>query len=224
MTGYDFEHQNVSDIPVTTEIPTRNSLLLIMSMIPNSDSNHHAWYSSSGTLDDAPHKMAFNGSASKAGEAISVPKLKQDSSEKTSFCQSACQFSCRHAHFGRRRLWFYQRRIVFKGTLACSARCSRWWRIVEVNNNMPVSELQCFVSCSDLAIQSVTVMWMKCLSSCAWRKISSSTAGFPTRPVLFCPVLPQLHSYLWITLHTIYYCAIKKPPPHRPSSIPLQAQ
>lgn len=51
-------------------------IMLRLSIKPNSASNHHNWRPSSITLDDTFQKLAFNGSASSANFAISVPQIK----------------------------------------------------------------------------------------------------------------------------------------------------
>ncbi|GFU50852.1 uncharacterized protein TNCV_1696211 [Trichonephila clavipes] len=60
-------------------------------------------------------------------------KLKLDSSEKTTWCQSACQALCSRAHCRHSRRWFTVRGILCKDTLARNPRCSRRRRIDEAD-------------------------------------------------------------------------------------------
>ncbi|GFU97255.1 uncharacterized protein TNCV_162711 [Trichonephila clavipes] len=60
-------------------------------------------------------------------------KLKCDSSEETTWCQSACQALCSGAHCRYSHRWFAVRGILYKGTLARNPLCSRRRRIDETD-------------------------------------------------------------------------------------------
>ncbi|GFX27958.1 uncharacterized protein TNCV_773431 [Trichonephila clavipes] len=92
-------------------------------------------------------------------------KLKRDSCEKTTSCQSACQAQCSRAHYRRRRRWFTVRGILYKGTLARNIRCSRRRRIEEVGISTPVAIDQPAANCLEEAVRSFTTMRSRCRSS-----------------------------------------------------------
>ncbi|GFX26616.1 uncharacterized protein TNCV_4536271 [Trichonephila clavipes] len=94
-------------------------------------------------------------------------KLKRDSSEKTTWCQSACQAQCSWAHCKRSRRWFAVSGILYKGTLVLNPRCSRRQRIDEVDIITPVAVDQHAANCLEEAVRSFTTMRSRCRSSCA---------------------------------------------------------
>ncbi|GFV13079.1 uncharacterized protein TNCV_4714041 [Trichonephila clavipes] len=91
-------------------------------------------------------------------------KLKRDSSEKTIWCQSACQALCSGAHCRRSRRWFAVRGILYKGTLARNPRCVRRRRIDEANISTPVAVDQRAANCLEEAVRSFTTMRSRCRS------------------------------------------------------------
>ncbi|GFT43057.1 uncharacterized protein TNCV_3768981 [Trichonephila clavipes] len=66
-------------------------------------------------------------------------KLKCDSFEKTTWCQSACQALCSLVHCRRSRRWCAVRRILYKGSFARHPQCSRRQRIDEADISTPVA-------------------------------------------------------------------------------------
>ncbi|GFT38074.1 uncharacterized protein TNCV_4103121 [Trichonephila clavipes] len=85
-------------------------------------------------------------------------KLKRDSSEKTTWCQSACQALCLC------RRWFAVRGILSKGTLARNPWCSRHQRTDEADISEPVAVDQCAANCLKEAARSFTAMRSRCRS------------------------------------------------------------
>ena len=47
-----------------------------------------------------------------------------------------------YTHWSQRHLWFSERGILCRGSLASSPCCSRWQRTVELDNKAPVAVLQ----------------------------------------------------------------------------------
>ncbi|GFX56700.1 uncharacterized protein TNCV_494481 [Trichonephila clavipes] len=90
-------------------------------------------------------------------------KLKRDSSEKTTWCQSACQALFSRVHCRRNRRWFALKEILYKGTLARNPRCSRRRRIDEADISTPV-EVQRAANCLEEAVRSFTAMQSRCRS------------------------------------------------------------
>ncbi|GFX04187.1 hypothetical protein TNCV_3973361 [Trichonephila clavipes] len=80
-------------------------------------------------------------------------KLKLDSSEETTCCQSERQLLCTLAQCSRRRRWFCVRGILYKGILARSPRCSRRLRIDEAHNETRVAVDNCAASCLENAVR-----------------------------------------------------------------------
>ncbi|GFU89929.1 uncharacterized protein TNCV_164141 [Trichonephila clavipes] len=91
-------------------------------------------------------------------------KLKRDSSEKTTWGQSACQALCSRAHCRRRRLRFAVRGILYTGTLARNSRCSRCQRIDE-DIITPVAEDQRAANCLEKVVRSFIDIRSRCRSS-----------------------------------------------------------
>ncbi|GFU22094.1 uncharacterized protein TNCV_4300751 [Trichonephila clavipes] len=87
-------------------------------------------------------------------------KLKRDSSEKTTLCQSACQALCSGAHCRSSRKWF-----VVRGTLACNSRCSRRRRIEEADISTPVAVDQGVANCLEEAVRLFTSLQSRGRSS-----------------------------------------------------------
>ena len=94
-------------------------------------------------------------------------KLKRDSSEKATWCQSACQALCSWAHCKRCHLWFAVRGVGYKGTLARSPRCSRHQSIGEDDNSIPVAVNRRFANFLEKTLLWFTAMQSRCRSLCA---------------------------------------------------------
>ena len=69
------------------------------------------------------------------------------------------------AYWSRRRLWFSERGILRKGSLASSSSCSRQLRTVELGNKAPVAVTQRSSKTREGAERSGTAMRIRCLSS-----------------------------------------------------------
>ena len=91
-------------------------------------------------------------------------KLKRDSSEKTTWCQSACQALCSWAHCRRSHWWFALRGILHKRTLAHSPWCSRHRWIGKANISTLEAVDQHAINCLEEALQSFITMWRMCHS------------------------------------------------------------
>ncbi|GFX45812.1 uncharacterized protein TNCV_934511 [Trichonephila clavipes] len=89
-------------------------------------------------------------------------KLKRDSSEKTTWCQSASQALCSLDHCRRSRRYFAVRGILYKGTIARNPQCSRRQRIDEVDIRTSVAVDQRAANCLEEAVRSFTAMLSKC--------------------------------------------------------------
>ncbi|GFV72527.1 uncharacterized protein TNCV_2763911 [Trichonephila clavipes] len=66
-------------------------------------------------------------------------KLKRESSERATWCQSACQALCSWVYCRRSRQWFAVRRILYKDTLARNPRSSRHRQIDEADISLPAA-------------------------------------------------------------------------------------
>ncbi|GFW99610.1 uncharacterized protein TNCV_3418431 [Trichonephila clavipes] len=92
-------------------------------------------------------------------------KLKRDSSEKRTWCQSACQALCSSALCRPSRRLFVVREILYKGTLARNLRCRRRQRIDEAEINTPIAVDQRAADCLEEAVWLITAMWSRHRSS-----------------------------------------------------------
>lgn len=120
------------------------------------------------------------------------PKLKRDSSGKTS-----CSHRHANVHVDKPNVascanGFYMRGILYKRILACSPLCRRRSRIVEVGNDSPEAVLQHSINCPDQVVWSVTSMPLRSLYH-EVSNISSSSDLFLTRLFLLYPLLSHSH-------------------------------
>ncbi|GFV41954.1 uncharacterized protein TNCV_3229061 [Trichonephila clavipes] len=92
-------------------------------------------------------------------------KLKRDSSEKTTWCQSACQALCSSAIFRCSHRLSAMRGILYKGILTHNPWCSRHRRINEAGISASVAVDQRAVNCPEDVIRPFTVMRSRCRSS-----------------------------------------------------------
>ena len=79
--------------------------------------------------------------------------MKRDSSEKTTWCQSACQTLCSCAHCRRSCQYFAVRGILYNDTLIRSPRCSRCRHINKADISTPVTVDQRAANCLEEAVR-----------------------------------------------------------------------
>ena len=136
-------------------------------------------------------------------------KLKRDSSENTTYCQSARQSLRWFAHCSQRRRWFSVRGILQKGVLAHSPRCSRRLQIDEAHNETPVAINHCAANRLEEVVGSVHMTRTdRTISS--WRHIIGSIPGFPICPILVRLLLSNTHHCAAVTQHTSGYYTMRQ--------------
>ncbi|GFV97296.1 uncharacterized protein TNCV_2038061 [Trichonephila clavipes] len=93
-------------------------------------------------------------------------KLKHDSSEKTTRCQSGYLLMSPHTHTHTHcrcsRRWFAVRGIRYKGIFARNPLCSRHRPIDEADISTPLAVDQRAANCLEEAVRSFTTMWSTC--------------------------------------------------------------
>ncbi|GFW49457.1 hypothetical protein TNCV_3059641 [Trichonephila clavipes] len=141
------------------------------------------------SFDNTLWKAAFTGIASKTNADIMVPQLKRDSSEKTTWCQSAFQALC----------W-----------VCCRRRSQCAANVDKLTKPTLVAVDQRAVNCLEEAVRSFTAMRSRCRSSPAGVTFRRPLPGFPSCSVLVGPLLPNSHHCGTVRLHTSSYCAIGK--------------
>ncbi|GFU18981.1 uncharacterized protein TNCV_2347621 [Trichonephila clavipes] len=135
-------------------------------------------------------------------------KWKRDSSEKTTWCRSACLALCSGAHYRRSHRWFDSRGILYKGTLALNPRCSRHQRIDEANIGTPVAVDQCAANGLEEAVRSFPAMrsrhvpkWLSgpdyAQSACLIRPYNIGKKRWPKLLAILRDVAPDMTSSLF---------------------------
>lgn len=208
-TGYDFQFQGFSDVPVSVEI-IHNSLKLRPSMIPNGASNHHAFCSSSMTLDNTLSNGPFTGIASNVDAAITVSKIKVGFIGKDKLLPIPTLMFLLTSHHTWTRLnrSFCVTWILYKRALArslCYSRCQ--WIVGADNDTLLNSPKFCQLPWWRYMVYHCHADELFTILS--WCNILSSIVRFLTHPVLLSPLLSHSHHCYSTGLHLICFCKLR---------------
>ena len=141
------------------------------------------------SFDKGLWKAALIGISSKKNVRPSWShKLKSDSSEKTTWCQSGCQVQCSWVHGRRSCQWFAERGTGIKALLhavhcAADPRAANSCRIIHHHGKQMSIDAR-------------------------WRHFPSSIVSFSSCSVLVGPLLPNSHHCGTVPLHTSCYWMI----------------